>query len=405
MALGIDITKISRFEKYLNDEKFLNRVFTNKELNLIKNSSGKRKLELISGRFSAKESISKALGTGIRGFALKDIEILNSNTGKPMINLHNNAYEIWKNGDLNKLELSISHDGEYVVTTVSEYGKLLYSPPCLEMNKLLKNRKRDSHKGDYGKVALVGGSIGMCGSIYLSSIAALRTGSGLVYTVVPKEISQVLEIKSLENIVKPMDSNNLEENRGFFSKMDSFGIGPGMGEKIGYDLIEFFLKGYQSNFVIDADGLNIISKNLDKLPKEKNMVFTPHEMELSRLSGYSIEDIKKNREDIALEFARKLGIILVLKGNKTIVTNGEQIYINNTGNPGMATAGSGDVLTGVLTSLSGQGYSLYDATRLAVYIHGFAGDIAMKKIGEDGIIASDILENIPFAMKSIKENN
>lgn len=404
MALGIDITKISRFEKYINDKKFINRIFSDKEIEIINDKKGKRKLELISGKFSAKESVSKALGTGIRGFDLKDIEILNDDLGKPKINLYNNAYELWNKKNLKKLEISISHDGEYVVTIVKEIDDINNFKLDKNINSILKKRIDNSHKGNYGKVALVGGSIGMCGSIFMSSMAALKTGAGLVYTIVPREISQILEIKSLENIVIPMDYKDINENKKFLDKMDSFGIGPGMGKKVNKEYIKFFLSNYNKKIIIDADGLNTISNDLGILRENKNIVLTPHEMEMSRLSKYSIEDIRNNREDISYKFAKEFNVVLVLKGNNTIVTNGKEIYINKTGNPGMATAGSGDILTGILTALTGQNYNLFDAVKLGVYIHGVAGDIAKNKIGEDGMIARDILDNIPLAMKIIKED-
>lgn len=404
MALGIDITKISRFEKYINDKKFINRIFSDKEIEIINDKKGKRKLELISGKFSAKESVSKALGTGIRGFDLKDIEILNDDLGKPKINLYNNAYELWNKKNLKKLEISISHDGEYVVTIVKEIDDINNFKLDKNINSILKKRIDNSHKGNYGKVALVGGSIGMCGSIFMSSMAALKTGAGLVYTIVPREISQILEIKSLENIVIPMDYKDIDENKKFLNKMDSFGIGPGMGKKVNKEYIKFFLSNYNKKIIIDADGLNTISNDLGILRENKNIVLTPHEMEMSRLSKYSIEDIRNNREDISYKFAKEFNVVLVLKGNNTIVTNGKEIYINKTGNPGMATAGSGDILTGILTALTGQNYNLFDAVKLGVYIHGVAGDIAKNKIGEDGMIARDILDNIPLAMKIIKED-
>ncbi|MDL2311239.1 NAD(P)H-hydrate dehydratase, partial [Peptostreptococcaceae bacterium OttesenSCG-928-C18] len=141
-----------------------------------------------------------------------------------------------------------------------------------------------------------------------------------------------------------------------------------------------------------------------KLPKNKNIIFTPHEMEMSRIINKDVNYIRENRESVAIEFAKKYGVILVLKGKNTIVTDGKEIYINTTGNPSMATAGSGDVLTGIITTITAQNYDLFEAVKLSVYIHGLSGDLACKIKGEDGVIARDIVENIPFAMKLMKEN-
>ncbi|QQK07474.1 NAD(P)H-hydrate dehydratase [Miniphocaeibacter halophilus] len=402
MTIGIDISKISRFEKFLDNEKFYNRVFTRNEIELINKRTGKRKLETIAGRFSAKEAVSKALGTGIGEIGFKDIEILNGEKGKPELFLYNKAKELCKQIVDKNLEVSISHDGDYVISVAKEAD---YRPVKidLEIGKLLKSRRDDSHKGDYGKIALIGGSKGMCGSIHISSMAALRTGSGLVYTVVPNVISDIMQIKALENIIVAMDKEEKSDKKNFFNKLTAFGIGPGMGKEYNYDFIRFFLEEFNKPIVIDADGLNIVAKNMDKLPKNKKLIFTPHEMEMSRLSGLSVDFIHNNREEVALEFARKNNIVLVLKGNRTIITNGKEIYINKYGNSGMATAGSGDVLTGIITSLAGQGYDTYLAAKVGVIIHGIAGDLAKNNLGEDGIIARDILERIPYAIKLIRE--
>ena len=260
MALGIDISKISRFEKFVDNEKFYNRIFTKNEINLIESKDSKRKLEVISGRFSGKESVAKALGTGIGIVGFKDIEILLEENGRPYINLYNMAYEIWKEKKLGELEISISHDGDYVFTAVNDKKRDIVIDSSKEINNLLKRRNSDSHKGTYGKIALIGGSKGMCGSIYMSSLSALRTGSGLVYTVVPESISSIMEIKSLENIVVPVDNDNLNGIKNLLDKIDAFGIGPGMGMLQDYKYIDYIISNFDKPIIIDADGLNIISK-------------------------------------------------------------------------------------------------------------------------------------------------
>ena len=404
MALGIDISKVSRFEKFIDNEKFYNRIFTKKEIELINSKDNKRKIEVISGRFSGKESVAKALGTGIGVIGFKDIEILSEENGKPFISLYNKAYEIWEEKELGELEISISHDGDYVFTTVNDRRRDMQVHSSKEINRLIKRRNSDSHKGDYGKVALIGGSKGMCGSIYMSSLAALRTGSGLVYTVIPESISEIMEIKSIENIIISIKNNNLKEESELLNKIDAFGIGPGMGKSQEFEYIDYIISNFDKPVIIDADGLNIISKNLKRIPKNRNIILTPHEMEMSRLTNLSVSYIHENRKEVAVDLAKKLGVIVVLKGSETVVTDGERVYINKTGNSGMATAGSGDVLTGIITSLLGQGYETYEAAVLGVNIHGISGDFAKYKFGEDGIIARDLIENIPFAIKNMREN-
>lgn len=279
------------------------------------------------------------------------------------------------------------------------------------MITLLKLNKRDkkTHKGDYGRALIIGGSKGMVGSVYLSAIAALRTGSGLVFNIVPEEIREILEIKSVENIILSsksidgeMDVSSINQILKEQRKMDAIALGPGMGKlKKPKKWMEEFLFNIDKPLVIDADGLNNLAYNIEILKSLKyDLVLTPHVLEFSRLTNYKVEYILKNREKLAKEFAEKYNVTLVLKGNKTIVTNGRNLYINETGNPGMATAGSGDVLTGIITSLIGQGYSSFLSAKYGVYIHGLAGDLAAEELSESGIIARDIIEKIPYAMKT-----
>jgi len=153
---------------------------------------------------------------------------------------------------------------------------------------------------------------------------------------------------------------------------------------------------------LDADGLNAVSSNIDILKGRKGeIILTPHEGEMSLLCGKTIEEIKENREKTAVDFAKKYGITLVLKGKNTVVTNGEEVFVNPSGNPGMATGGSGDVLAGVVGSLLGQGLTAYDGAVLGAYIHGRAGDLAKADKGEMGLIASDIVDNLPYAIKEL----
>lgn len=279
---------------------------------------------------------------------------------------------------------------------------------------LLKKRKASSHKGDYGRVGIIAGSIGMAGAVNLTSRAALRTGSGLVYSIVPESLELILSIKLTEAIIKPIGDKNI----GYFTKdsleqilkatknMDALALGPGLGideERI--YLVGELIKNINIPLVIDADGLNCLSKNINIL-KEVNypIILTPHHGEMSRLLGRDIKNIESNRVKYAKEFSQKYNVFTVLKGHKTLVASPEgDIYINHTGNPGMATAGSGDVLTGIIVSLLGQGLKPFDSARLGVYLHGLAGDLAKEDKGEFGLIAGDILEKIPLGIMKYME--
>lgn len=280
------------------------------------------------------------------------------------------------------------------------------------MKNILLNRTLDSHKGTFGRVAVIAGSKGMTGAPCLVSNSALKTGSGLVYVLVENSLSDILSIKLTEPIIKSFE----DKQRGYLTydvfndiyevleKMDVLVLGPGLGvckERI--KLVKEILLNLEIPIVLDADGLNCIKDDLGILKNKKSeIVVTPHPGEMARLLKVSTKEIQENRETAAVEFASEYLVTVVLKGKNTIVASksGEK-YINMTGNPGMATAGSGDVLSGVIGSLIGQGMDTYEAAKLGVYIHGLAGDISSNEKSEYGVIASDIQDNIPYAIKSI----
>ncbi|MDU6031600.1 MAG: NAD(P)H-hydrate dehydratase, partial [Peptoniphilus harei] len=271
-----------------------------------------------------------------------------------------------------------------------------------EIKSLWKNRDDFGHKGDFGNIAIIGGSMGMTGSSYLSSNAALKAGAGLVYNIVPREIFDIMSIKFIEPIAKTFD--DLEEMEKFLEGIDAVAMGPGMGlGAYGKNVFERIIK-IEKNLLIDADGLNILSKNLNLLEERKDFttILTPHEGEFARLTGLSLEKIKNNRKTVAEEFAKKYKVILVLKGHETIVTDGERTYTNSTGNSGMATGGSGDVLTGIISALM-KNYNLFDAARLGVYIHGLSGDIYARKNSKTSLRARDLIENLSAVFKLFEE--
>ena len=276
----------------------------------------------------------------------------------------------------------------------------------------LSKRNLNSHKGSYGRVAIIAGSRGMTGSAYLSSQSALRTGSGLVYTLIPEYLETIMSIKLTEAIIKPI----IDNGKGHFVKesiepiineldtMDSIAIGPGIGvDKDRIQLVSEIISRAKAPLVVDADGINCLSENIELLNQRTNpIIITPHPGEMSRLLNIETKEIESKRQYYSQYLSDKYNIIIVLKGNKTIVASPDyEHYINNTGNPGMATAGSGDVLTGIIASLLGQGLDPFYAAKLGVKLHGLAGDIARDKLGEYGMIASDIVEAIPISICKI----
>lgn len=386
--LGIDLVSVNKFKEKSN----IIKIFTEKELDHARES---KNFDMsLSGIFAAKEAIIKAYGFNLSYILKKRIEIRYEDK-KPRVLL--DGYYLTDN-------ISISHDGDYALAVCDSNLENVYVDEYFK--KIFPKRKKDTHKGDYGKIAILGGSSGMSGSVYLSSMAALRTGAGLVYNIVPQSISNILQIKTNEQIILPLNSFNIINNEENLRKInyylrdkDILAIGPGMGQDDSLNLlINSIFSNFSGKILIDADGLNAVSKDIKILRNHKNLVLTPHLMEFSRLTKLSLNQINSDRISFAKKFARDNGVILVLKSEETIVTDGFRIYINRIGNPGMATAGSGDVLSGVISALLHR-LDNYEAACLGVYIHSLAGDLASNILGEDSIIASDIVENIPAAMK------
>ena len=394
--IGIDIVEVNRIKKIMRDhENFLAKVFNEDEIKRIEER--KNPYERIAGMYAAKEAVAKAMTTGIGKISFHDIKI------KYIENLpHAEVFN-------EKFYLSISHEKNYAVAVAKlceDSPEKIFDEKIIldeEIKSLWKNRDEDTHKGDFGKIAIVGGSLGMTGSSYLSSNAALKAGAGLVYNIVQREIIEIMSIKFIEPIAKAFD--DLDEMEKFLGGLDCVAMGPGMG--LGEYAREIFGKiiKTEKNLLIDADGLNILSKNLNLLEDRKNFttILTPHEGEFARLTGLPLEEIKNDRERLAIDFAKKYKLILVLKGHKTIVTDGKEVYINKTGNSGMATAGSGDVLTGIISAFM-KNYSLFDAARLGVYVHGLAGDSYASKNSKTSLRARDLIENLSTVFKNFEEN-
>ncbi len=410
---GVDIVYISRIEKLMRNKKdrFYNRIFTPDEIKYIEEKN--HSPQTAAGIFAAKEAISKLLGTGIGKINWKHIEILHEEEGKPYVNLYDEALKFSGQLGIDEFSLSISHEKEYAIAFATGYGKNK-GVVSKNIKGMLPRRDKFSHKGTFGRIGIISGSLGMTGATYLSSMAALRTGSGLVYSIVPDSLKEVLSIKLTEAIIKPVEDrstghftmDSFQQIIHIIEGMDAIAIGPGMGvDEERVELVRKILLEYKKPVVLDADGINLISLDPTILmDRQGDTIITPHPGELSRLLGVSIGEIQKERVEYSKFTSNKYNVITVLKGANTLVTDGkEKVYKNNTGNPGMATAGSGDVLTGMITSFIGQGISPYEGAVLGVYCHGLAGDLASRDKGEYGMIARDILDNIPYSIKKLED--
>ena len=281
-----------------------------------------------------------------------------------------------------------------------------------EVSSLIPVRSKDANKGSFGRVFIISGSKGMTGAGCLTAKAALRSGAGLVYIGVPSSLWPIYASSTTEAITIPLDDDGngrlshslIDKIDTIIEKKDVIAIGPGLSVNDAIiEIVESIIKKARVPLVIDADALNAISTDVSVLKHLKvPAVLTPHPGEMSRLTGIDIAYIQKNRLEVAREFAARWNVITVLKGSRTIVAKPDgTLFLNTTGNPGMATAGSGDVLTGIIASLIGQKMIPEDAAVAGVYIHGLAGDEACGKKGECGMIAGDIVEELPGTLRSL----
>ena len=289
--------------------------------------------------------------------------------------------------------IDVGIEREFLFTTETESVLIAKN----EVLPMYKPRDKFSHKGDFGHSMIVGGSYGKMGAAVLASRAALAIGSGLVTSFIPKDGYQILQITCPEGMVITDDNDLLISNIEYDIEPNTIGIGMGMGMDDRTMLaFESFLKANKTPLVIDADAINILSqkKGLLKLLPESS-VLTPHPKELERLIGVWESDFDKLKK--AKAFSKKYNIIIVIKGAHTMTVYDDKYYINTTGNPGMATAGSGDVLTGVITGLISQGYDTLVASIFGVYLHGKAADIAVERSGYQSLVASHIIDTLGAA--------
>ena len=270
-----------------------------------------------------------------------------------------------------------------------------------EILKRYKPINPNTHKGIQGHALIIGGSYGKIGAITLSSKACLKTGCGLVTVFVPRCGYKILQTANPEVMVLTDVSVKYITRIAFDFVPQAIGIGPGIGQDIEtHTAIHQFIKTNKIPLVIDADALNILSQNIQWLTfLPEKTIFTPHQKELERLIGKWDSDAEKIEKTIT--FSKQNNLVVVMKGAPTHIVDGDTIYKNTTGNAALATAGTGDVLTGMITSLLAQSYEPIDAAILGVYLHGLTADIALPETGYQSFIASDIISNIGKAYLSL----
>ena len=380
--------------------------------------------------------VDALLGTGFNGILKSEIkEAINylNNTNKPIISIDINSGLNGDNGLCEtaiKSELTVSigylkpglllnQAKDYIKNLINvDIGlKILGNSYDLiekdDINKILKKRMNFSNKGTYGYVGIMGGSKEYPGAVRLANLGqtALRCGCGVSKLIVPSSIYELLFKNVLETIISSIptvDGHMVFDQKSIDDALKGIrvlSIGIGWGECDEYiKILEYILLNYNIPIIIDADGINTLAKmDLEILNKSKSqIILTPHLKEFSRLTKYSIADIQQNLLKYGEEFTKKYNVILLLKGPTTLVFSDKNVFFVNTGNSGMATAGSGDVLTGIITGLLGYHYdNIYPCVAAAAYINGYAGDLARKKYGEISMISSDTIEHISTAILEI----
>jgi NAD(P)H-hydrate epimerase len=275
----------------------------------------------------------------------------------------------------------------------------------------LPSRHRDANKGDFGRVLVIAGSRGMSGAAILCGSAALRGGAGLVRIATPASSLPIVAAGNPCYMTVPLREDEQgcialdarDDVLQLLAKSSVAVIGPGLGQAAGVQtLVHAIVEHSTIPLVLDADALNALAGSTGLLRQRRaSTILTPHPGEFGRLLGCDTHAVQADRAMPAGRFAAEHGVVLVLKGAGTIVADGRQSYVNTTGNPGMATGGSGDVLAGLIGSLVGQKMEPFAAAQLGVHVHGKAGDLAAENVGEVGLIASDLLDYLPAALRTV----
>jgi NAD(P)H-hydrate epimerase len=291
--------------------------------------------------------------------------------------------------------------------------KALDPPPTLltrDNVPRLPSRDAEGHKGTYGHAVLLGGSRGMAGSIGLAGMSALRAGAGLVSLGVPDGIWRVVSSYEPSYMLRPLADDgegrlavSSDDLEAVLKPATVAAIGPGLGQSETLtNLVGSLFEQFDRPLLVDADALNALAKRPDVLGKAGGpRVLTPHPGEFTRLMGGQ-KLAREQAEWLAVELAGRHGLVVVLKGHGTLVTDGQRTVLNTTGNPGMGTGGTGDVLTGLITGLLSQGLSAFEAACLGVFVHGLAGDLAAAELGQPSLIASDLVMHLPAALCDVQ---
>jgi holo-[acyl-carrier-protein] synthase len=420
--VGVDVAAIPRIaeaQKRFGD-RFLRKFLTEREIDYCGGSP-----ERWAGRWAAKEAIGKAMPSGVVRPRMVDVEILPSEDGRPHVRV---APATTLTG--REVDVSIAHDGHFAVA-VAVIPDLDFppSPAAISPSPLagegrgggselpdgfrLPARPRDGHKGTFGTVVVLAGSQGYTGAAYLASMGAARSGAGLIRLLVAQSIYPILAEKCTEVVVGPVPeiapgvvgNASLSGILRGFAGADAGVIGPGLGRDASTRrLVEDLVPRVAAPLVLDADALNLLSEHPTILPRlSPEIVLTPHPAEFGRLSGLETAVVQQDRRGIASRFAKVWNKVVVLKGAGTVIAAPDgRVSLNPVATPALASAGTGDVLAGLIAGLMGQKLPPFEAAVTGVHVHSIAGLDLEASLGQAGVLASDLLPQIPQVMERLR---
>ena len=406
LRVGVDALSVERMATAVrrSGERFLSRSFTPDELAYCQGRP-----ERLAGRWAAKEAVIKCFDRTPICFPRGRIEVLSRPSGAPIVRLL---------GDDTRqavVQVSITHhSGVAVATAFLEMPDPAEPTLPLPADVVMPPRPASAHKGTFGSVVAIAGSLGFTGAAYLCANAAARSGAGTVRLLVADGIYPILATKCVEVMATPLREvtrgalgpSALEAVKGYLEKASCCLLGPGLGQAgATWQLVQRLVPMVACPLVVDADGLNALAANkrvLGRLGSDR--VLTPHPGEMSRLTGRSIAEVERDRRGIAAAAAREWGAVVVLKGAHTVVAGPSgELSEDPHEVPALATGGTGDVLGGVIAGLLAQGLDAYRAAVSGVYVHAEAGRRLSERLGPSGLLASDLLPELPLVMKSLRE--
>lgn len=404
--VGIDVTAIERVEAAYrrHRRRFLRKFLTEREIAYCADRP-----ERWAGRWAAKEAIGKAMPSGVGRPRMLEVEILPQDDGRPHVLV---AAGSTLSGRI--IDVSIAHDGRFAIAVAAiPEADLAGGLPPRPDGVRLPERPDDGHKGTFGTVVVLAGSQGFTGAAYLASVGAARAGAGLVRLLVAQSIYPILAEKCTEVMVHPLPESAPgalgPESAGAAIRglrgADAAVIGPGLGRALSTRrLLEDLLPRVTIPAVLDADGLNLVA-GLDGFLARltPDLVLTPHPGEFARLSGLVTSAIQADRVGAARRFAGSWRKVVVLKGAQTVVAGPDgRLAVNPAATPALASGGTGDVLAGMIGALLGQGLPAFEAAVTGVYVHGLAGQWLEHDLGRSGVLAGDLLPQIPRVMQRLR---